>query len=344
LGQSRSLKRSFRREVAFDILFAVIGVGVAIRFAHFARLLPWLVTFASASVPAEAAEHVQYRASAGCPGVERFEEQVAARTRRSAALPFEVREVEVEALVEGARGRLVLSGRGQETTREIRAATCAEAVEALALIVAILLDPEADTRPHLTLRTEPRANRRSEPARPRPINRSYWGAGVEWSVLGGLAANPVQGPRVFIEIGRPPPERWFPSLRLSGLRATSGSMEQAGVGTAALRLHSARIDGCPLRWSNQMASIEPCLAIEAGMLRADSNGLQGSRAQALGWAAVNGLARGVLRYRERLTLHADLGIGLPLTRYRFRFSGHEPLYTATEVGFRGGIGVGMRFP
>jgi hypothetical protein len=278
--------------------------------------------------------------------VERFEGQVAARTRpgRSAALPFEVRQVEVEALSEGARGRLVLSGRSHETTREIRAATCAEAVEALALIVAILLDPEADTRPHLKLRTESQASRPIEPARPRPSKQLYWGAGVEWSSLGGVAAGWMQGPRAFIELGRLPPERWFPSLRLSWLRATSGSMEQAGLGTASFWLDAARIDGCPLRWSNQVASLEPCLGIEAGMLRADSTGLQGPRAQTLGWAAVSGLARGALRYRERLTLHADFGIGLPLTRYRFRFSGHEPLYTGAEVGFRAGLGLGVRFP
>jgi hypothetical protein len=326
----------------------VIGVGVPIRFAYLARLFPWFLTCASASVSAQAADppQVAYRASAGCPGVERFEEQVAARTRpgRSAALSFEVRQVEVEALSQGARGRLVLSGRGHETTREVRAANCAEAVEALALIVAILLDPEADTRPHLTLRTEPRASRRSEPARSRRSQQPYWGAGVEWSLLSGVAARPMQGPRAFIEIGRRPPARWFPSLRLSWLRAGSGSMEQAGVGAASFWLDAARIDGCPLRWSNQVASVEPCLGIEAGMLRADSTGLQGPRTQTLGWAAVSGLARGALRYQERLTLHADFGIGLPLTRYRYHFSWHEPLYTGAQVGFRGGVGVGVLFP
>jgi hypothetical protein len=80
------------------------------------------------------------------------------------------------------------------------------------------------------------------------------------------------------------------------------------------------------------------------MLTADSTDLRGSRTQTLGWAAVSGLARGVLRYRERLTLHADLGVGLPLTRYRYRFSGQAPLYTGAEVGFRAGLGLGLRFP
>jgi hypothetical protein len=260
-------------------------------------------------------------------------------------LRSEVRQVEVEVLPEGARGRLVLAGRGHETTRELRAATCAEAVDALALIVAILLDPEADTRPQVPRRAEPAVMVASEP--PTTVEADagpYFGAGVEWSVLGGLAPNALQGPRAFLELGRRPPERWFTSLRLSWLRAGSGSMEQNGAGRASLWLDAGRVDGCALRWSNHFASVEPCVGVEAGMLTVDSTDLQGSRAQTLAWAAVSGLARGVLRYQDRLSLHADLGVGLPLTRYRYRFSGQAALYTGAEVAFRGGLGLGVRFP
>lgn len=305
------------------------------------------MTWASAPVAAEAAEpqYVEYRASSGCPPVQSFHEQVAARIRvgRSAALPVKLRLVELEAGAGGARGRVVFSGRGHETTRELRAASCAEAVEALALIVAILLDPEADSRPHLR-----------SPSVPPPISRSaptlatrhppYFAAGVEWSALGGVAPDTLLGPRGFLEVGRAPARRWLSSLRLSWVRAASASTEQSPGELAAFWLDAARIDGCALRWSSHGASLEPCVGFEAGMLTANSTHLEGSRSRTLGWAAVSGILRGVFCYDDTATIHADLGVGMPLMRYRFRFSGQAPLYTSAELGIRAGIGVGVRFP
>lgn len=247
--------------------------------------------------------------------------------------------VEVETGAEGARGRVVLSGRGHETTRELRAATCAEAVEALALIVAILLDPEADTRPHLPSRSARVPIPRSEPGPVTP-RVPYFAGGVEASALGGVAPEPMLGPRGFLEIGQRAPQPWFSSLRLSWFRAASASIQQSRGEAASFWLDTARLDGCALRWSNDIASVEPCIGVEAGVLTARST----HRSRALGWAAASGLLRGALLYADTLTVHADLGFGVPLTRYRFRFSGQSPLYTSAEVGIRAGVGVGVRFP
>jgi hypothetical protein len=163
-------------------------------------------------------------------------------------------------------------------------------------------------------------------------------------VVGGAAPDLLLGPRAFFEIGRRPPERWFPSLRLSGLRAVSDRGVPGGGGVAAFRLDAARVDGCVLRWSTDVASVEPCVGLEAGMLTAESTPFDGFRSQTLGWAAASGLVRGVLRYADILAVHADLGVGLPLTRYRFRFSGQAPLHTSAGLGVRAGVGVGVRFP
>lgn len=273
-----------------------------------------------------------------------FEEQVALRIRpeRRAALPVEVRLVEVQPLAEGARGRVVLSGRAHETTREIRAASCAEAVEALALIVAILLDPEADTRPHVSRQSESAPIVAPEPP-PLPTGSVYFGAGIDWSALGGVGPELLFGPRAYLELGRRVPAQWSPSLRVSVLRAASGSVEQ-GAGEAAFWLDAARLDGCVFRWADRGASLEPCAAFEAGTLSATSSHPDGARSRTLGWAAASALLRGGLYHAGILAVQGELGVGLPFTRYRFRFSGQEPLYTSAELGLRAGLGVGVRFP
>ena len=316
---------------------------------HLARLFPLVATFLSAPAAAAAPEppKLEYRAFAGCPGAESFAGQVDARTPvwRASPPPFDVRLVEVEPLPDGALGRVVLSHGGRETTREIRATNCAEALEALALIVAILLDPEADTRPHVVARIERAALPPPPPPPPlAPSRPPYFVVGMEGSVVGGVGPELLLGPRVLIELGQRPPSRWFSSLRLSLLRAASPSVEQAGRGAAAFWLDTARLDGCVLRLSTDVASLEPCFGLEAGALTATSTNRDGSRSQTLGFVAADGLVRAALRYADTLLFHLELGAGLPATRYRFRFTGQAPLYTSAVVGLRAGIGVGLRFP
>jgi hypothetical protein len=92
---------------------------------------------------------VVYRAPAECPTREEFESRVLARTGRDGlypegGAPFELFEIDLTPSPERTRGRLTTHLRGAyPTVREIQAASCREAVDGLALIVALTLDPTA---------------------------------------------------------------------------------------------------------------------------------------------------------------------------------------------------------
>ncbi|HLK35581.1 MAG TPA: hypothetical protein VKU41_02435, partial [Polyangiaceae bacterium] len=95
-----------------------------------------------------------YQASSGCPDQAAFVARVRARTARAALVapgtgPGDVRAFDVEvAAGDPARGRLTLRGpHHAEGTRRVQAATCDEVVDALALVVALAIDPRAPVIP-----------------------------------------------------------------------------------------------------------------------------------------------------------------------------------------------------
>lgn len=99
---------------------------------------------------AELGERLVYHAPNSCPAREEFEARVQERTGAPSldeGAPFERFEVELHPTRRGARGRLVTRQRGAApTVREIKAGSCSEAADALALIVALTLDPNAAAR------------------------------------------------------------------------------------------------------------------------------------------------------------------------------------------------------
>jgi hypothetical protein len=94
-----------------------------------------------------------YRAPAECPTREEFEARVLARTGKDGlypegGAPFELFEIDLTPAPERTRGRLTTYLRGAyPTVREIQAASCREAVDGLALIVALTLDPTTASKP-----------------------------------------------------------------------------------------------------------------------------------------------------------------------------------------------------
>ncbi|MEJ7733477.1 MAG: hypothetical protein WKG00_30315 [Polyangiaceae bacterium] len=144
-----------------------------------------------------AAVRVVYRGGEGCPVASAFTAELMARTTRvrTAGADEAAREVRVEVQATGVEssGRLVVDGGG---VREVKGATCAEVVSALALITALAFDPDAQTGPvkraprrHRPVprlrprqrrrrrrqrrrRRRPRRRRRRRVARPRPMSRA----------------------------------------------------------------------------------------------------------------------------------------------------------------------------
>ncbi len=107
---------------------------------------------------------LDYRASTGCPGRERFVEEVRALTAKAEFVEADAaqRQFRVEAERKGGSvtGRLTIVKDGASSEREVSGKTCAEVVSALALATAIAVDPSV-------LGVEPESPK-EEPAKKEP--------------------------------------------------------------------------------------------------------------------------------------------------------------------------------
>jgi hypothetical protein len=80
-----------------------------------------------------------YRADAGCPDRAEFARRVRARLAEGVGARDERFEVSLVRAESGVHGRLALVGHAAETARTLTAASCEEAVDALALVAALML-------------------------------------------------------------------------------------------------------------------------------------------------------------------------------------------------------------
>jgi hypothetical protein len=318
----------------------------------------------AAEVRADPPPAVDYVAPPECPPAETFTQQLAARTPvfREHAADHRVR-IEVVTEAGGVLGRASLVLAGHPAERELRAARCEEVVEALALVVAILIDPNADTRPMPVAsaappapepvapapvappaRTAPPPSRPRRAAPPRSAGpRRRFIAGAHAAVEGAVAPELSLGPRLFagVEFNRALP--WPTSLRLSGARLFSRELADA-EGTMSLVLDTARADACFLRLRERRLTLEPCAGVDLGVLRIDANHPRRGVDSTQFWADVGGMVRASVTTTDWLVGEAEIGVDVPLVQYRFAFQGRPALHRTARAGMHLGLGLGVRFP
>jgi len=313
---------------------------------------------------------VAYRAPASCPSAEEFSAQVAARTPLFLGDGDLSIRVELFELPQGLRGRVELVRAGKVTAREIDAERCAELVEALSLVVAILIDPNADTRP-VPVGAPAEAPVPAPPPRrvvplpgPKlasPDERWPDDADVEageptekpprrWAIEAGsgvvaegaVAPGLVVGPRVFVGA-------WFEqavpiTLDLSAARLWSGTITGLSSGSASMVLDVLRLDACVFEWKRSVFSVEPCVGVEAGVLRVEGTHPAGPSSHNLFWGSAGAELRGSVWYRDLLRVSAEVGAGVPFVHYRLSFQGEPPIHETPPVGLFLGFGLAVRFP
>jgi len=305
--------------------------------------------------PRAAHPALSYRAPSHCPSAEAFARQVGARTavwaRGSSGTSV---RVEIERAGEALTGRMTLVRDGRVTDREVHAEHCPDVVAALALIVAILLDPDADTRPLLQVAPAPPGPAvpgpaAPLPARPAPVatappaHRWVLAGGVELALESAAAQNLVIGPRWFAGFSRGPRGAWPSSFRFSASSLQSAERLD-GVVASAFQLRSLRADVCAVELQRANLKLEPCAFLEAGRLVAIARGPSGSDARNVDWLAGGGFLRGSWTNFDVLVLQAELGAVLPLRRYVFRFDEEHVIHETPILGMSAGFGVGVCFP
>jgi hypothetical protein len=287
---------------------------------------------------------LDYQAAAGCPSREDLIAKLRSRSRRL----VESRAAETEVSIALTRAGERFAGRSRVAlpdgvrVRSLDGATCEEVADALALIVALNLDPDAgsddsapDQQPNEPNPTPPAP----EPAPPSTAH--VWSAvlGAGLTLRSGVVPNAEPGFYAFAEADSEG-EGVAPSLRLAVARVTGEKRGAAGTGDFAWTAVS--LEGCPLGTPARGAwRLRPCAAFEVGGLHAEGRGLTLPKSPTRLWLAPALVARGTWQPTPLLRLEATLGASFPLSRPSFVFDSGERLFDVPAAGFRGAVALGV---
>ncbi len=309
---------------------------------------PALAQYGGAAAAADIPFRIDYRGPPECHGAWEFSRQLSARTPRvrpaAAGEPSLTFWVLIAPADRGVLGRFwVAEADGTfSTAREVPGRDCHEVIAAMALIGAILLDPNASTAP---LPSGPPPVVGSPPELPPPPE---WALGAGVGLLAQSAVAPGLSPGLAIHADWTPWEAaWLaPQVRLALLHVR-GRTEKVASGSADFEWWAARLSGCPVSWGVEATFwLRPCLLLEAGELSGQGFATRDPRSASAFWAAVGGLVRAELSLERALVLGLDLGVILPLVDDEFYFDPDRPenvAHSVPRVGFSGQLGVGFRF-
>jgi hypothetical protein len=316
-----------------------------------------------------------YKAPADCPPVGDFQRSV---QRRSSRIHFvdegsHERELWVFLHKEGdfTVGELrLIEQNGSLRQRSVRFTTCGEAVEGLALIATVSLDPEAllsgahpvpETSAAEPAKTPPpaaRAPRRRPPA-PRPppppeppeeSSAVEVKVGLEPSVLfRAVPKASAFGGTAFLDVGSSSRHLFAPvfsgaitHVERLGIAGDSGD----AISRANFALTLVTLSGCPLRIGGNVVAFRPCARAAGGALRAwgtDTNQPQAATRNYWSWGGAGVLSA---QLSELVEIVGDAGVGVNLIRDTFTFGRctnpkdctqvgkTPPLYISTGLGLR----------
>lgn len=302
-----------------------LAIAVAIHLAAPARAL------------AQALEkvHIAYRvpADADCPDAASYRARITARNRGVSfvdrADAARVFDVQVRADPDGQmHGRLaVRDPAGLQTVREVFGATCAEVIDALALVAALALDPQRPQEPRAVPAPEPPAT----PTTARPRVAFGVSAGGIYEAVPGLG--PVGS--AFVDVRTR-------LVRVSVSGAVARGSASVDAATAAFTRVVGRVDLCrnllegPVRLAG-------CVRAEAGVLSGVGANIEDPARERRPWLAPGLGVTGTKALSRRLFGRLAFSLAVPLIRDRFLFSPDTTVHRAGVVVPELMIGIGGWF-
>lgn len=325
-----------------------------------AAFLAWgLVSAAAPPVAGDGATFsVEYRAAADCPSQASFEAAILARAPRAQRAADTARtwaRFEVHLPAPGAeKARLFVAlADGTSQDREITADGCAEAMQSMAIIAAMILEaqPEQPVAEPVepapaAVAPEPRAptavTAATETPAPRlPARRTWLTAALGVVAENGAAPSPGFGAAVSAELGSETRGVLAPSVRLSLVGVQPEAVEST-AGEASFRLLLARVHGCALRLGTEAASLRFCALVEAGALTGQGIGARNERSQTMPWLGVGLGALGDLSLRGPFALELGGGVRNLLVHDEFVFSPGEQIHQVPVFAWNLSAGVAYR--
>ncbi|HWP05231.1 MAG TPA: hypothetical protein VNN72_05790 [Polyangiaceae bacterium] len=291
---------------------------------------------------------LDYQVHAGCPNADELLAEIMARTPRAKAavagedaLSLRVRIDEVPG---GSRGELVIgrASDGSTSRRELAAADCRQVVSALALMTALVIDPDAATslEPPPPKPPPPRPAAAPPPPPPPPgpkLSHFVVHAGLGVELNSAITPELALAGLGFVELTRVERGLGY-EARLSLLYARHTVEADAGAGS--LTLTRGRLDAClrhpvvaPPLW------VAGCGAFEGGVLAASGRGITPVASETRPWLAGGPAVRLELVPTPHLRLEAAGNVLFPLVRDRFYLYENATLRETPPVTF--GLAVAL---
>jgi hypothetical protein len=299
-------------------------------------------------------------AAPSCAEASSFVGQVLARTRRAREAqpnePARTFTITIAEEGESLRGTLrVVTATREVLERKVEAKTCGEVVEALALVAALIVDPEALTTPLEPPKPEaPRTTAATpspwvppivpppgEPAEPATVS-----AGLALEAASAIAPTLIPVERLWGEVGWHGAGILHPSFGLALARASTQVTRNSL--TADILWVTGRVTACPLELVHaQRVSLRPCALFDVGMIRGKGANREdvssAARAETTPWVAP-GVNLGLyLVPVSPLVLRLEAGGMVQIVKTRFIYDVRQEVYSIPLFGYYLGLGAGARF-
>ena len=308
---------------------------------------------------------LSYRAPDGCPSVADFQRSV---QRRSARVRFvdegaHDRALSITLRKDGdqTNGELRLIERdGNVRQRDARFATCAEALEGLALIAVVSLDPQALLEPDrpaeppalpvpvplavpAAAAKPPPAQAKAAPARESlPATQP---AKLQLAIGGALnlairaLPEPALGGSLFLDLASGSRARFAPLLRVALSHVERRGLDSESGAEASFTLTLATVSACPWRFAAGFFALRPCGFASGGVLFAKGSKTNDLQQRTRPYGALGGSLSLFARASQTIDIVADLAAGATLVRDSFGFEQDPPwqtpaLYLSSAIGAR----------
>ncbi|MEP7052935.1 MAG: hypothetical protein ABJB12_21395 [Pseudomonadota bacterium] len=298
---------------------------------------------------------LQYQAPADCPGAADFQRSV---QRRSARIQFVAEgshdralTITIQASGPATVGELrLVESNGSARQRSVRFSSCSEAVEGLALIATVSLDPQmlfeapateppapppaasAGTSPPAAHVEAPRASTRIKNS---ATVKASLGAQAE-AYLHAVPESAVGG-GLYFDLTFQPEARVSTLLRAALSHAERRGISE-GSGEASFALTVATLSVCPWRLGGALLELRPCAWAGAGALRAWSRQTTKPQAHTSQYWAGGGSALAFVRLGKFSEIALDVGVGVPALRDTFVFEGRQ-FWKTPAVYLSAGLGL-----
>jgi hypothetical protein len=253
-----------------------------------------------------------------------------------------------------SRGKLTVRARdGSSTTRELKAPSCEQVGEALALIVAIAIDPQAlveGAPPRSEPEPPPVPSPPADAARPPDVRGSEpkgptvrAAFGLRWDEVSGVT--PILRPvlRPFVEIIGDRKGALVPGLRVS-LAWTRNARVGTAYGEADFSWYVGRVEACPFRLGSVALSLSSCVTFDAGALRVVGQNAPASTVRTRPWVSTGLNARGSALLWRFVFVEVEVGAAAPWIKDRWLFADGSAIQSAPPISAWMGAGLGCRFP